>query len=580
MRALEKRLGLSGLNYRADEKIKLMQDRIAHAKPAVDTSTPRLWADKKIAEAAGQSSPSKSKVAARERAALIALDNQLLARRIFNIMESTSAIGEIINDTRHLDVHPGTMNFKARVEQSEIIVRDNRIMGERLSNIKPYYGFADLNANRGMLSAKFKKTDKNADKKRAKKSTEASAVQEQATPVPPLPLHGTAQGNGQGGSLSARAAAPRRSQNQSSTPTGSQSARAALAGAHGLPKGVILLSFKIQDKQRIELIVAKEPTRDQYGVMGKCAAENSQRYELSFSSEQVSTLVDGDLLVTNVEKAEVWELLFQKVTLKRVDSFSSQFHAINPESLLDAAVVKTLGGGNASVKSKSPSKPATNRPTAQAGGRAGKAKKIASSVASKVSKDEHLATEEKKKIADEIGDSDEVHAAASKLQAIQRAKKAKAHTEKLRLDNESVKVAENKKKIEEEIGDGSEVHGAATKLQALHRGKKAKLHTNQLREEKREKQKIADEIGDSAEVHGAAAKLQAVHRGKKAKLEVAKLKASSTPGATRLLEGAIAGQGPSLTLKEAAVKSPQPKAPAAPRQVSGGRPKPGNLSGN
>ena len=69
-------------------------------------------------------------------------------------MEAPSQIGEIINDTRHLDVHPGTMNYKHRVEESQKIHTDNLIMANRLVNIKPVYGYSDLHANRGMLADK------------------------------------------------------------------------------------------------------------------------------------------------------------------------------------------------------------------------------------------------------------------------------------------------------------------------------------------------------------------------------------------------------------------------------------------
>jgi len=75
--------------------------------------------------------------------------------------------------------------------------------------------------------------------------------------------------------------------------------------------------------------------------------------------------------------------------------------------------------------------------------------------------------------------------------------------------------------IAAEIGDSEEVHGAAAKLQAMQRKKLAKKEAERKKEEKR----IAEEIGDSEEVHSAASKLQAVHRGRRAKQEVASLRA-------------------------------------------------------
>ena len=86
---------------------------------------------------------------------------------------------------------------------------------------------------------------------------------------------------------------------------------------------------------------------------------------------------------------------------------------------------------------------------------------------------------------------------------------------------ESAEILMLAQNIAEEIGDSAEVHSAAAKLQAIQRAKLARKETERLREEKR----IAADIGDSAEVHKAATKLQAVQRGRKAKQEVSVLRA-------------------------------------------------------
>jgi len=516
----------------ADEKIALMQERVAKAKATIDTSAPRGWAEKHSAD--GASSPSKAKVSARERSELIALDNMLLARRIFNIMEAPSAISEIINDTRHLDVHPGTMNYKHRVEESDIIHRDNLIIANRLQNIKPYYGYSDLNANRGMLA------DKHKTKARKEKLKKPAAKQAQAE-VPPV-------SQSKGGSLSARGPATPRSQNQSQPASGSQSARGASTGGSSaksvLPKGVLLRSHKMQDGKRIELIVVKAPQQDKYGVLGKWETDGLC-YESSFTSEEVSTLVDGDLLVTNIEKPEVWEALFAKVTLGKEPEFSEAYAAVPAAALLNVAIAQQAAK---KAQPQAPAKPKGNRPTSGAGGRAGKAKtgkdgkKLDASAAAA-----EKAAAAHKQIAVDIGDSAEVHGAATKLQAVQRAKKAKAHAEQLREEKHKRVAAERQeeqRRVAEDIGNSAEVHGAASKLQALQRAKKAKAHAEQLRKEKEEKEKKA------ASAHKPVPEL--------------KLKISSP-------EGAAAGKEEPLTLAQTD-KSPQPKAPqGAPRQGNSGR---------
>jgi hypothetical protein len=59
-------------------------------------------------------------------------------------MESPGMITDLINDTRHLDAHPGTMNYKARLEEAQKIHNRNIAMAARLDNIKPFYGKTDL----------------------------------------------------------------------------------------------------------------------------------------------------------------------------------------------------------------------------------------------------------------------------------------------------------------------------------------------------------------------------------------------------------------------------------------------------
>lgn len=74
----------------------------------------------------------------------VAKDNLQLAKRIFKIMENPGMINSLINDTRHLDSHPGTMNFRHRLEAAQLIHKRNLEMANRLERIAPVYGYEDL----------------------------------------------------------------------------------------------------------------------------------------------------------------------------------------------------------------------------------------------------------------------------------------------------------------------------------------------------------------------------------------------------------------------------------------------------
>ena len=98
---------------------------------------------------------------------MIALDNMLLAKRIFKIMDSPAPISSIINDTRHLQVGHTSMNFRSRLEETQRIHKRNLEFAERLEKVEPVYGYDDLHANRGMLEGRHKSNKKKT--KRGKK---------------------------------------------------------------------------------------------------------------------------------------------------------------------------------------------------------------------------------------------------------------------------------------------------------------------------------------------------------------------------------------------------------------------------
>lgn len=97
--------------------------------------------------------------------------------------------------------------------------------------------------------------------------------------------------------------------------------------------------------------------------------DNGQRYELRLTSEDVSNIVDGDILVTSVDNVEVWMALLNKVTLEPVTVFTSDMDADDssfappPADLLiphapDAAARPTVASGHRQRRS-APSGPAS-----------------------------------------------------------------------------------------------------------------------------------------------------------------------------------------------------------------------------
>ena len=69
------------------------------------------------------------------------------------------------------------------------------------------------------------------------------------------------------------------------------------------------------------MAVIKEPFRDRYAIFG-IDVDDGQRYELRLSSDDVSSILDGDILVTSVDNIEVWMALLSKVNLNKVDAFA------------------------------------------------------------------------------------------------------------------------------------------------------------------------------------------------------------------------------------------------------------------
>jgi hypothetical protein len=265
--------------------------------------------------------------AERER---VTKENLTLARKIFNIMEGNSDIAEKISDTRHIDNHPGTMNFRIRLAEAQRIHERNMLLASRLDTVKPFYGPAELLIGASRPIRKKQQRPNTKKIKFAKDLVMAMKVPflEPTARVPKLfnkRVHLK-------GSLTQRSANDASSEadkdSYQGTPSGSQSARtsadttaAPTTTSSSRPNNVLLEYTKIQEGRILDIAVLKEPFRDSYAIFG-IDVDDGQRYQLRLNSDDVSSILDGDILVTSVDNVEVWMALLNKVTLHKVNAFA------------------------------------------------------------------------------------------------------------------------------------------------------------------------------------------------------------------------------------------------------------------
>ena len=242
-------------------------------------------------------------------------------------MEGNSDIAEKISDTRHIDNHPGTMNFKVRLAEAQRIHERNMLLASRLDTVKPFYGPAELLIGTSRPIRRKQRRPNTKKIKFAKDLVMAMKVPflEPTARVPKLfnkRVHLK-------GSLTQRSANDASSEadkedSHQGTPSGSQSARTSAdttAAPSSRPNNVLLEYTKIQEGRILDIAVLKEPFRDSYAIFG-IDVDDGQRYQLRLNSDDVSSILDGDILVTSVDNVEVWMALLNKVTLHKVNAFA------------------------------------------------------------------------------------------------------------------------------------------------------------------------------------------------------------------------------------------------------------------
>lgn len=241
-------------------------------------------------------------------------ENLQLAQKIFNIMEGEGEITQMVNDTRHIDNHPGTMNFRLRLHEAQEVHARNMLLASRLDSVKPYYRASDIRVVRPIRKLKSRKR-RTPRRGRFAKEFEYAINSEHFPEQSSTPRSESKATYSKAfkfkevensGSLSAR--------------TSGEGVSSARAG-NSRPKNILLEYTKIQEGRVLDVAVLKEPFRDRYAIFG-IDVDDGQRYELRLTSDDVSNILDGDILVTSVDNIEVWMALLNKVALRKVSQFS------------------------------------------------------------------------------------------------------------------------------------------------------------------------------------------------------------------------------------------------------------------
>ena len=261
--------------------MKQHKERIKNARPVIKIDTPR---DRKPSSRA--ESPQKGKG---DRQDEIAKSNMILARRIFDIMVGPGIISNLLESSM-AEHHPGTINFSHRLAEAKRIHQENMVLASRLDSVKAYY---DTTSVRVLASAKNNRKKKPRGLPMSKKSRHVDPVASGRVVLGKNALKVTPDFNGE-----------IRSEGQSKR-----------------PRNVLLEYTKIQKGCVLDVAVIKEPFRDSYSIFG-IDIDSGQRYELRLTSEEVSSILEGDLLVTSVDNIEVWMALLNKIELRPVEAFA------------------------------------------------------------------------------------------------------------------------------------------------------------------------------------------------------------------------------------------------------------------
>lgn len=236
--------------------------------------------------------------------------------------------------------HPGTNNFGARLNEAKRIHYENRFLASRLDHVQPYYQFTKLQNSPKKKAIKLKRPPNAKMKKNEYKTPSKNVViNSNSNPSSPRSVRTAPQGNKRADFDDAR--------KQISSVGGKR------PGAPVKPKNLIMEHWKIQDGRVLDVAVLKEPFEDRFSILG-IDVDNGQRYQLSLSSEEVSNILEGDMLVTSFDNHNVWLALIEKVNLRPVMAFvkpgsapiavTATVSVVNDSKHLEDSAVSSLTG--------------------------------------------------------------------------------------------------------------------------------------------------------------------------------------------------------------------------------------------
>jgi hypothetical protein len=282
-------------------------------------------------------------------------------------MEGTSALTEQINDTRHLDNHPGTMNFKQRLHEAQRIHERNMLLASRLDAVQPYYKVADL------FTTHYGGKTLSSQKKQNAKPKFMPELEYSLQMTDCLPLTEVDNEDDKIGRMGYYEDFKFTDHYKEKMRTKNKVGKDTTLPR---PRNLLLEYSKIQDNRILDAAVVKEPFQDRYIIFGM-DVENGQRYELKLNSEDVSNILEGDILVTSVDSVEVWMALLNKVQLQPVETFQ-QFDEDERE-LSTSRAEQAVATQSVSASSLIPSAPhPTTRPSVANGFRRRNAQRSAS----------------------------------------------------------------------------------------------------------------------------------------------------------------------------------------------------------
>lgn len=256
-----------------------------------------------------------------ELKAVTAKHNLALAKRIFKIMEGPGLVSTLLDpdNNKHLELHPGTINFNSRLEEAQRIHKENMLLASRLDTMQPYYKRSDL-------KVKNARSNQNVNNKKKKKS--------QRSKFPEI-------------------------DDEKGKKNNTKDTKTEPVQEHN-PFKVLMEYTKMQNGKILDVAVIKEPFQDRFVIFG-IDVDIGQRYELRLTSEEISSILDGDILVTSLDNIEVWVMLLNKISLDPVEVFSKLPSGVFSKRSLEQKF-EEKGASEGAPDSLEPRPPSSSRP--------------------------------------------------------------------------------------------------------------------------------------------------------------------------------------------------------------------------